>query len=211
MAATGSSLRILLVDDHEIVRKGLRAIVERRTGWEVCGEAGDGQEALRRANELHPDLVIMDVMMPKLNGVESTRRIMAELPHTKIVMLSMHNSEELMKEALEAGARGYMVKGDVVNELAPAVQAVMKGRNFISPKVERSDSGFAFFPKGLTRREREIMQLIAEGQTSKEVASALNISVKTVETHRTNIMQKLNLHSVTALTRYAIRNHIVPS
>ncbi|MGH9327039.1 MAG: response regulator [Terriglobia bacterium] len=204
-------MRILIVDDHEIVRKGLQALIELQTGWEVCGEAGDGREAVEKAVELHPDVVFMDVMMPELNGVESVRRILALLPATKILMLSMHNSEAMVKDAVEAGAKAYLLKMDVANELVPAMHAVLKGRSFISPKVERTDSGFSFFPKGLTRREREVLQLIAEGETSKEVASSLNISVKTVETHRTNIMQKLNLHCVTDLTRYAIRNRIVES
>lgn len=206
-----ASLRILVVDDHEIVRKGLCALIQKQVGWEVCGEAANGREAVEKAAELRPGMIIMDVTMPELDGVESARRIRAVLPDAKILMLSMHNSEEMAKEALKAGAKAYLLKTDVSNELAQVIQAVLKGRTYLSPKLERTDRGFSTFPKGLTKREREVLRFVAEGKTSKEVASALNISVKTVETHRTNVMQKLDLHSLTAITHYAIRNHIVQS
>lgn len=205
------SLRILVVDDHEIVRNGLRALIQRQAGWEVCDEAGDGREAVEKAIKMHPGVIIMDVMMPELNGVESARRILAKLPDAKILMLSMHNSEEMVTDALEAGAKGFLLKTDVARELATAVRAVLRGRSFVSPNIKGTDRNFSSFPRGLTGREREILQLIAEGKTSKDIASVLNISVKTVGTHRTNIMQKLDLHSLTDLTRYAIRNHIVQS
>jgi DNA-binding NarL/FixJ family response regulator len=214
-AMPAHTLRIVVVDDHEVVRTGLRALLQKHAGWEVCGEACDGNEALVEVGKLLPDVVIMDVMMPELNGLEAARRISSVLPKVKILMVSMYDSEEMLKEALEAGAHGYVLKLDVAGELAPAIDAILKGRTFISRRMTRSSPSPPAAPeatvsqRGLTGREREVLQLLAEGKSSKEVASALNISIKTADTHRMNIMQKLDLHSVADLTRYAIRNRIV--
>jgi DNA-binding NarL/FixJ family response regulator len=208
-------VRILIADDHEIVRMGLRALLEGHAGWEVCGEASNGKEAIEKAGKLHPDVVIVDVTMPQLNGLESARRILSASPDVRILVLSMHESEKLVEEALETGAHGFLLKSDAARELIAAVEAILKGRRFVGSKLAKTlvhplTEAASFSPEvTLTGREREILQLLAEGRTSKEVALALNISTKTAETHRTNIMQKLNLHSITDLTRYAIRNKIV--
>lgn len=210
-----SPVRILIADDHEIVRMGMRALLEGHAGWEVCGEANDGKEAVEKAGKLHPDIVIVDVTMPQLNGLESARRILSTSTNVKVLILSMHESEKLVEEALEMGAHGFLLKSDAGRQLIAAVETILKGRRFVSSKLAKAmvsplPEAASFSPEAtLTRREREILQLLAEGRTSKEVALALNISTKTSETHRTNIMQKLNLHSITELTRYAIRNKIV--
>jgi DNA-binding NarL/FixJ family response regulator len=208
-------VRILIADDHEIVRVGLRALLEGHAGWEVCGEANNGKEAVEKAGKLHPDLVILDVTMPQLNGLESTRRILSASPDVRILVLSMHESEKLVEEVLEIGAHGFLLKSDAGRELISFIEAILKGRRCVSSKLakifdQHNPKVASFSPETtLTGREREILQLLAEGRTSKEVALALKISTKTAETHRTNIMQKLNLHSITELTRYAIRNKIV--
>ncbi len=208
-------VRILIADDHEIVRVGLRALLEGHAGWEVCGEANNGKEAVEKAGKLHPDLVILDVTMPQLNGLESARRILSASPDVRILVLSMHESEKLVEEVLEIGAHGFLLKSDAGRELISFIEAILKGRRCVSSKLakifdQHNPKVASFSPATtLTGREREILQLLAEGRTSKEVALALKISTKTAETHRTNIMQKLNLHSITELTRYAIRNKIV--
>ncbi len=208
-------VRILIADDHEIVRVGLRALLEGHAGWEVCGEANNGKEAVEKAGKLHPDLVIVDVTMPQLNGLESARRILSASPDVRILVLSMHESEKLVEEVLEIGAHGFLLKSDAGRELISFIEAILKGRRCVSSKLakifdQHNPKVASFSPATtLTGREREILQLLAEGRTSKEVALALKISTKTAETHRTNIMQKLNLHSITELTRYAIRNKIV--
>jgi DNA-binding NarL/FixJ family response regulator len=208
-------VRILIADDHEIVRVGLRALLEGHAGWEVCGEANNGKEAVEKAGKLHPDLVIVDVTMPQLNGLESARRILSASPDVRILVLSMHESEKLVEEVLEIGAHGFLLKSDAGRELISFIEAILKGRRCVSSKLakifdQHNPKVASFSPETtLTGREREILQLLAEGRTSKEVALALKISTKTAETHRTNIMQKLNLHSITELTRYAIRNKIV--
>ncbi|HEV8385137.1 MAG TPA: response regulator transcription factor [Candidatus Acidoferrales bacterium] len=215
-------LRILIADDHEVVRRGLRALLDTdRDGrqWTVCGEASTGQEAVETAKQLKPDVVILDISMPRLNGLDAARMILKTAPHTKILILTMHESEELIRNVLDTGARGYVFKSDAGRDLVAAVDAVQRGKFFFTSKVgEKVLRGYLTGQGGaeailesqqqLTPREREIVQLLAEGKSSKEVAMALNLSVKTAETHRANIMRKLDLHSISELVRYAIRNNI---
>ena len=212
------SIRILVADDHEMVRKGLRTTLEARKGWVVCGEAADGREAVRMARELKPDIVILDLTMPELNGLDATRQICKTVSRTRVLILTMHDSEQLVHEVLAAGARGYVLKSDAGRAIYEAVESLSRGkpyftsrvsevllRSFLEPEssVREAESG------ALTSREREIVQLIAEGKSSKEVASALGISPKTAETHRANLMRKLGIHSVSEIVRYAIRNRII--
>jgi DNA-binding NarL/FixJ family response regulator len=215
-----SSLRILVVDDHAVVRRGVRALLEGHPGWEVCGEAGTGREAVEKAGRLKPDIVVLDLSLPELNGLEATRQILRESPRTEVLVLTMHHSEELAQQVLQAGARGYILKSDAGESLIAAVETLVRREPFLTPRLtelvlERyvrgpggregdSDGGIV-----LTPREREIVLLVAEGSSSKTIASALGISVKTVETHRTNVMRKLRLRSVSELVRYAIRNGLV--
>jgi DNA-binding NarL/FixJ family response regulator len=213
-------LRILVADDHEVVRRGLRALLETRPGWEICGEATTGREAVAKALELKPDLVVLDITMPELNGLEATRQILKALPRTEVLVLTIHESEQVVHEVLDAGARGYVLKSDAGRDLVAAVQALSQHKPFFTPTVTEMVLG-AYRKPGLPReepgatlsplspREREIIQLLAEGKSNKEVATMLNVSVKTVETHRANIMLKLNLHSIADLIHYAIRNKIV--
>jgi DNA-binding NarL/FixJ family response regulator len=208
--------RILIADDHEVVRRGIRALIESHSGWEVCGEAQDGREALERARELNPDLILLDVGMPNLNGLEAARQILASCTATQILILTMHYSPQLVREVLAVGARGFLLKSDAGRDLVTAVEAVQNRRTFFTSQVTQIvvdgylNPDHAEKPSrgNLTPREREVLQLLAEGKTSKEVAVALNLSVKTAETHRTNIMRKLDLHSVADLTLYALRNGI---
>jgi DNA-binding NarL/FixJ family response regulator len=217
---SSESIRILVADDHEIVRQGLRALVESQPGWEVVGEAVDGREAVDKAKRLSPDIVVLDVSMPNLNGLEATRQIRKALPDTEVLVLTMHDSEPLVREVLEAGARGYVLKSDAGRELVTALQAVLQHRPYLTSHVSQIvldgylRGGTAEGPPTvraarLSPREREIAQLLAEGKSNKEVAVTLNISVKTAETHRTNLMRKLDLHSISELVRYAIRNKMV--
>lgn len=214
-------VRLLLADDHEIVRKGLRALLEAEPGWQVAAEAADGRDAVEKAQQIKPDIAILDISMPSLNGLEATRQIVKGTPQTKVLVLTMHDSDPLIQRVLEAGARGYLLKSDAARDLVAAVDALHRNKTFFTPKVaqlvlegyldknpgERSSLEGGSFR--LTDRQREIVQLLAEGKSSKEVASALGLSVKTAETHRANIMRRLDCHSVTALVRYAIRNHII--
>jgi DNA-binding NarL/FixJ family response regulator len=214
-----TNFRILVADDHEVVRRGVRALLESQPGWQVVGEAVNGREALERAKLLKPDLVILDISMPDLNGIEATRAILKLVPEAEILVLTMHDSEELVRRVLEAGARGYVVKTDVGRRLIEAADAMRRHEAFFTPSaamtvldgyLKRSvRSGPKPLLHELTPREREVLQLLAEGKANKEVASLLGISIYTVETHRSNIMHKLNLHSVSELTRYAIRNHLL--
>jgi len=211
------AFRILIADDHEVVRRGIRALIESHPGWEVCADAVDGREAVERARELKPDLVLLDIGMPNLNGMEAARQILANRPVTHILVLTMHYSEQTVKEVLAVGARGFLLKSDAGRDLVTAVEAVQDNRTFFTSRVAEIVVDGYLNPTRkesrplkncLTPREREVMQLLAEGKTSKEVAVALNLSVKTAETHRTNIMRKLDLHSVADLTLYALRNGI---
>jgi DNA-binding NarL/FixJ family response regulator len=215
-----SSLRILIVDDHEVVRRGLRVLIEPHPGWEVCGEAMNGREAVERANKLKPEVVVMDIGMPELNGLEATRQILKASPRTRVLILTMHESEQLVRDVLEAGAQGYVLKSAAGRDLVKAIEALCRHEAFLSTSVAKTllkvyrekgsqDDRSADSPSLLSPREREILQLLAEGKSNNEIAGALYISPKTVETHRAHIMEKLNLHSITDLVRYAIRNKIV--
>jgi DNA-binding NarL/FixJ family response regulator len=221
-------LRILIADDHEVARRGIRAVLESHPGWEVCAEAKDGREAVDLAFVAKPDVVLLDIGMPNLNGLEAARQILAVAPHVAILILTMHDSDSVVKEVLRAGARGFLLKSDAGRDLVAAVEALQDQRTFFTTRVSQMvlngfldrDQGHHLGPRKvqprqdvvgdvLTSREREVIQLLAEGKTSKEVATTLNLSVKTAETHRTNLMRKLGLHSVADLTRYAVRNGIV--
>lgn len=217
---TPSNARILLADDHEVVRRGLRVLLETRPGWEICGEAGDGRAAVELAQTLAPDIVIMDIGLPQLNGFDATRQILERSRAVEVLVLSIHDSAQLVREVVEAGARGYVLKSDAGRDLVAAVEAVLRREVFFSPRVESSVQGAALKVSGLrrrslrpsgslTRREREILQLLAEGRTNKAVAKLLGISVKTAETHRARIMRKLGLKSLADLVRYAIRNGFI--
>jgi DNA-binding NarL/FixJ family response regulator len=203
------TIRILVADDHEIVRHGLRTLLESRPGWSVVGEASNGVAAVEKAIELKPDVVLIDLAMPELNGLEATRRIRDTLPETEVLVLSVNDAEHVAKQALASGARGYLVKSDAGGELVAAIEAAVRHRSFISPRLSPSQGGAAN-PEALlaelTAREREITQLLAEGLSNKEIATRLNISVKTAETHRTNIMRKSGAHSLADVVRYALRN-----
>jgi two-component system response regulator NreC len=213
------TVRILLADDHSLLREGLRLLLEKQPHFAVVAEAGDGREAVRLAEELHPDVVVMDIAMPELNGIEATLRIVNGLPRTSVLILSMHHDESYVARALKAGARGYLLKDSLKADLLSAVLAVTEGRSFFSPRVSRilQEDYMRKLTGGdvedsfdlLTDREREILQLVAEGRTNKEVASRLSLSVHTVDTHRGNILQKLNLHSVPELILYAVRKKII--
>ena len=205
--------RLLLADDHEIVRQGLRALLEHK-GFEVAGEAANGDEAIRLARELHPDIAILDLAMPLINGVGAARRILRELPRTKVILLTMHTEEPYVLDALQAGVAGYVVKSDAAADLATAIEGVLQGATYLSSKISRAIVESYAERKGLplgplTPREREVLQLITEGKTTKEIASLLEISVKTAEAHRTKIMTKIGTHGVAGLVRYAIRRGMV--
>jgi len=210
-------LRILVADDHDVVRTGLRTLLESRKGWLVCAEATNGRDAVEKAREYKPDVAVLDIGMPLLNGVEATRQIRKLSPATEVLILTMHDSEMMIQSVLEAGARGYIVKDDAGRNLLAAVDAVHRRKPFLSSRVSDAaarvatseTSGMERTARQLTPREREIVQLLAEGKSNKEIATFLNISVKTAETHRANIMLKLNFHSVTELVRYALKNKII--
>jgi len=210
-------LRILVADDHHVVRTGLRALLESKTGWQVCAEASNGREAVQKAGELQPDVAVLDIGMPLLNGVEATRQIRKVSPGTEILILTMHDSEHMIEGVLEAGARGYILKDDADRNLLAAVEALRRHKPYLSSRVSAAVSKAVPLTgaeserpsRRLTPREREIVQLLAEGKSNKEIAMYLNISVKTAETHRANIMLKMNFHSVTELVRYAVKNKII--
>jgi DNA-binding NarL/FixJ family response regulator len=212
-------LRILLADDHILMRSGLRALLDRQPNLEVVGESENGRETVALAASLKPDVVVMDVGMPILNGIEATQTIVTQNPTIAVVILSMHADESYVMRALKAGARGYLLKDSAAADLIGAIQAISQGKSFFSPKVSRilaEDYVRVLKQKGavdtydlLTSREREILQLLAEGKTNKEVATALNISPYTVETHRSHILQKLNLHNSAELVLYAVRKGII--
>ena len=214
------SLRILLADDHSLLRRGLRSILESQPGWQICSEAHTGREAVTQASQLRPDVVILDVCMPELNGIEATRQIRKASPRSEVLILSVHESNHLVREVIEAGARGYLLKSDSDRELVAAVDSLARHKPFFTGRATEMlltgcvpEDGIGSqdreVTQRLTAREREIVQLLAEGKTSKEVASVLNISTKTAETHRAHIMRKLEFHSVGEIVRYAVRNQII--
>ncbi len=208
-------VRILLADDHEIVREGVRALMQRRPGFEVCGEASTGRQAVELAEKLKPDLVVMDIGMPELNGLDATRQIKRLLPEVEVLIFTANETEEVVRHVFKAGARAYLLKMEANTHLIPALEMLCKHRTYFSSKVsEMIFSGYMQGSAGvedtaLTPRERETVQLIAEGKSNKEIAEVFGISVKTVETHRAAIMRKLHLDSAASLVRYAIRNGIV--
>lgn len=206
--------RILLADDHAVVRQGFARILEGQEDLEVVGEAADGREAVQMANQLKPDVVIMDVSMPELNGIEATRRLQKDNPRIRILALSMHKENVFVREILRAGAAGYLLKDAIDEELITAVRAVSGGEGYLSPSV--SEAVLSDYRRHVTdpidllsSREREILQMLAEGKTNKEVAQVLNISVYTVDAHRGRIMEKLNLHSIGEMVRFAMRNGLI--
>ena len=211
-------VRILVADDHEVVRRGVRALLEAEANWVVCGEAVTGREAVEAAQSLTPDVAIVDIGMPELNGFEVSRRIRTVTPRTEVLILTMQESEQVVREAVAAGARGYVLKSDAGRDLVAAVDAVRRHREFFSAHAAAGQpphfapsggAGAAGASASLTPREREILQLLAEGKSNKEIAVFLKISTRTAETHRTNIMHKLDLHSLTELVRYAVRNKVI--
>jgi DNA-binding NarL/FixJ family response regulator len=211
---------ILVADDHEVVRKGLVALLHAQPEWQVCGEAAEGREAVEKAFQLDPDVVILDIGMPHLNGLEATRQILKTNPQARVLILTLHDSDHVVREVLNAGARGFLLKSDAGRDLVAAVDALHHGKTYFTSKIASMVlEGFLKAAKPgavptpgrnrLTPREREIVQLLAEGKSTKAVAADLGVSVKTAETHRSNIMRKLQLHSVSDLVLYAVRNNIV--
>lgn len=213
------NLRILIADDHELVRKGIRALLASRTEWRVCAEAATGREVIALAAEHRPHVVIMDIAMPELNGLEATRKIRKMLPRTQVLILSLHYSDQLVREVVDSGARAYLLKSDISRDLIAAIDALSKNQSFFTSDAARillegfcnrsSAAAPPLIRESLTTREREIAQLLAEGKSCKLVATVLGISLKTAETHRAHIMRKLNIHSVSDLVRYAVRNKII--
>ncbi len=206
--------KIFLVDDHKIMRDGLRALLEKQRGFQVVGEAKNGRTAMEKIGELKPDVIIMDIAMPNMNGMEATRQILAKTPDVKVLALSMHSDKRFVAGMLKAGAKGYLLKDCAFEEVTEAVRAVVANQIYISPGITQvvmedymrfltQDAPFVDSP--ITAREREVLQLLTEGNSAKEIASRLHISVKTIETHRQHIVEKLNIHSVAELTKYAIR------
>jgi DNA-binding NarL/FixJ family response regulator len=215
-----SLLRILVADDHDLMRRGLRSMLETRPGWQICAEAHTGAEAVLKAQETKPDVAILDISMPEMDGLEAARQIKKSSAKTEILVLSMHYSDQLIQEILKAGARGYIMKSDSDRDLVRAVEALAHHKPFFTPlatELMLTNLNSPGSPSGnegemkerLTAREREIIRLISEGQSSREVASTLGISVKTADTHRANIMRKLQVHAVSDLVRYALRNRII--
>jgi DNA-binding NarL/FixJ family response regulator len=213
-------LRILLADDCGLVRLGARAVLHSRDGWRVVGEAANGREALQKAIALKPDVAVVDIGMPELNGIEVTRQIREQVPDTKVLVLTKHESAEMVRRALDAGARGYLLKSDLPDYLPKAVKAIAEGKRFLTPKVSEIVLGGFLkseiqpkqterLPDQLTPREVEITRLLAKGKANKEIAAALGTAVRTVETHRSKIMLKLGLHSLAELIHYAMRNEII--
>lgn len=213
-------LRIMVADDHEIVRRGLVSLLKSRPEWEVCAEAENGRLAVERASQSKPDIAILDIGMPVLNGLEATRQILRERPQVRILILTITDTDQAVQAVLDAGARGFLLKSDAVRDLMTAVEALAQNKTFFTARVselvlsgylnrtQRSSKSVVSFPV-LTSREREVVQLLAEGKSTKEVASQLNLSVKTAETHRSNIMRKLSFHSIRDLVVYAIKNNLI--
>ena len=214
------AFRILLADDHEVVRRGLCAILQDKTEWEVCGEAKDGIDAVEKAKRLKPDAVIIDIGMPNLNGLDATRQIVDALPQTKVLVLTLYESDDMIQQVLNAGARGFLLKSDAGRNLVAAVEALRRSGTYFTSKVAemvcdgylRRNTEPALLASKRTRltfRERQLVQLLAEGKSTRQAALALGMSVKTAETHRSNVMRKLQLHSISELVLYAVRNSIV--
>ncbi len=207
--------RVMIVDDHVLVRRGIRAIIEAESDWEVCAEAESGQEALALARKVNPEFVIMDVSMPQVGGIDATAQLRRLLPAVEVLILTMHESDELVGQALRAGARGYLLKSESDTKLVEALEALAKHKPFFSPGVSETllkgflSSKAAADPKRLTTRERQIVKLVAEGNTNKKIATFLNVSIKTVETHRSSAMQKIGAKSSADLTMYAARNSLI--
>ena len=207
-------IRILLVDDHAVVRQGFKMILSAQTDMEIVGEAANGREAVELAERLKPDIVVMDVAMPELNGIEATRRLVASAPHIRVIALSMHKDSVYVREILRAGARGYLLKDSGAEDLVRAIRTVAGGESWLSPAVSNAvlDDYRRHVTNPidlLTSREREVLQMLAEGKTNKEIAVVLNLSVYTVDAHRGRIMEKLNLHSINELVRFAVRNGLI--
>jgi DNA-binding NarL/FixJ family response regulator len=214
-----TAVRILVADDHELVRRGLRGVLEKRSGWSVVGEAANGREAVQIARELQPDVAVLDVTMPELSGLEATPAILKESPRTQILILTMHDSEQVAQAVLDAGARGYLLKTDAARELVAAVEALCEHKPYFTARVTEmviqgflrptaapaAEPGLTLF----TSRERQVLQLLVEGQRNREIAATLGTSVKTVESHRANILHKLGMNSVSQLVRWAVRNKII--
>jgi DNA-binding NarL/FixJ family response regulator len=213
---------LLVADDHAVVRRGIRTLLEEQGGWNVAAEASDGREAVEKAKQIKPAVAVLDITMPILNGLEATRQIVEAVPKTQVLILTVHDSDVIAQRVLQAGARGYLLKSDVGRDLISAVDALLRGRTYLTATVSRliMDGYLGKNPRPvgngalnsslrITAREREIVQLLAEGKSSKEVAAVLGISVKTAETHRANLMRKLECHTVVELVRYAVRNMIV--
>jgi DNA-binding NarL/FixJ family response regulator len=212
------TVNILIADDHDLMRRGLKTLIEAKPGWKVVYEAHTGREAVTKSEQLKPDIVILDISMPELNGLEAARRIRKASPNSEILILSVHYSDQLIRDILEVGVRGYVGKADSDRDLIVALEALSHHKPFFSPKA--TEIMLTNFNQGshrtkelrtdrLTSREREVVQLLSEGRSSKEVAAVLGISTKTTETHRANIMRKLEIHSVSELVRYAVRNQII--
>jgi two-component system, NarL family, response regulator NreC len=211
-------VRILIADDHEVVRQGVRTILEGQAGWVVCGEASTGRDAVTKAVDLQPDIVVLDISMPELNGLEATRQIRRVVP-AKILILTVHDSDQVVTEVLDAGAHGYVLKADAGRTLVEAIRVLLERQEFLTQRVhvaaarragpQRAAAGRRRPERALTPREREVLQLLTEGKTNKEIGVVLGVTTKTAETHRAHILTKLNLHSMSELVRYAIRNRII--
>ena len=220
MTTTTPPLRILIADDHDVVREGTRAVIERQPGWEVCGVAATGREAVEQTLALKPDIVVMDMTMPELNGLDATVQIKRRLPQTEIVIFTAHQTDEVIREVLEAGAKSFVFKSDDPHFLVEAIQSLSQHKPYVTKKVSEvllaeflnrseDEPHAAQTSKRLTAREREIVQHLAEGKSNKEVAGALGISIRTAENHRASVLRKLQLDSLASLVRYAIRNKII--